>query len=70
MLVTQEILDSLWLSANCTAAELCASQIAEAEGIENIATIPELLNLAMVTRMCIQPVRSHYKLPIPKYSGI
>lgn len=70
MLITQEMLETLKLSENFTAAELCASQMAEAKGIENIPKMAQLLNLAMVTRMCLQPVRDNYAYPIPKYSGI
>lgn len=70
MEITQELLDSLQLSENFTAAELCASTIAEAEGINNLPTIQQLLNITVVTRMCLQPVRTRLKVAIPKYSGI
>lgn len=68
--INQELLESLKLSENFTAAELCASKTAETQGIVNVPTLDQLINLAVVTRMCLQPVRTRLKVVIPKYSGI
>ena len=61
------------LSANFSLEELCKSQVATRQGIDNLPREPEDAEIiANLTRLCeriLQPVRDHYGVPFSPSSG-